>query len=57
MEKKEDTYSYRGWLNSDNFWKRVVGIWGYMMVGQLVLMAITFLIAFVVGLAAALILS
>lgn len=24
-----DTHSYKGWLNSDNFWKRAFGIMGY----------------------------
>ena len=24
-----DTYSYKGWLNSDNFWKRAFAIVGY----------------------------
>ncbi|MFA5395354.1 MAG: hypothetical protein GX097_01210 [Methanomicrobiales archaeon] len=30
-----DTYSYQGWLNSDSFWKRALGIFGYYFVGSL----------------------
>jgi hypothetical protein len=30
-----DTYSYKGWLNSDNFWKRAFGIMGYSYAAML----------------------
>lgn len=32
-----DTYSYKGWLISDSFWKRAIAVVGYSFVGQLVL--------------------
>lgn len=32
-----DTYSYKGWLNSDSFWKRAFGIFGYYLVASLVI--------------------
>lgn len=32
-----DTYSYQGWLNSDSFWKRAFGIFGYYLVATLVI--------------------
>ena len=30
-KEKVDTYSYKGWLNSDSFWKRAFAILGYQM--------------------------
>lgn len=36
MEKNKelkDTHSYKGWLNSDSFWKRVWAIYGYGAIG------------------------
>jgi len=30
---EEDTYSYKGWLISDSFWKRTVAVWGYILTG------------------------
>jgi len=30
-----DTYSYKGWLNSDSFWKRAFGIFGYYLAATL----------------------
>ena len=32
-----DTYSYRGWMNSDMFWKRALGVYGYYIVGALMI--------------------
>ena len=60
MAKKheEDTYSYKGWLNSDSFFKRMLAIMGYSMVGGMLIYAamfalllVIFLIAAIVGLA------
>ena len=28
-KKQKETYSYKGWLNSDNFLKRAFAVWGY----------------------------
>lgn len=33
---KVDTYSYKGWLNSDSFFKRAFSIAGYQMVATLI---------------------
>ena len=30
-----DTYSYQGYLNSDSFWKRAFGIFGYYLAASL----------------------
>ncbi|MBD3270603.1 hypothetical protein GF376_03690 [Candidatus Peregrinibacteria bacterium] len=40
--KKEDTYSYRGWLNSDFFLKRSFAIYGYMAVAGLIITGIIY---------------
>ena len=34
---REDTYSYRGWLVSDKFWKRFLAFTGYTYVALMVL--------------------
>ncbi len=36
--KKVDTYSYKGWLNSDSFLKRAFAAYGYVMVASLIIM-------------------
>lgn len=45
MAKKqsEDTYSYKGWLVSDSFLKRMLAIMGYNMVGGMIIYGIMFL--------------
>ena len=35
--KPVDTHSYKGWLNSDVFWKRALGVYGYSFVGSLII--------------------
>jgi len=35
MTEKEETYSYKGWLNSDSFIKRAFGVLGYVIVAEL----------------------
>ncbi len=44
-KKTEDTYSYKGWLNSDSFLKRAFSILGYMFVAQMIIQ-IPFIIIF-----------
>ena len=44
---KKDTNSYKGWLNSDYFLKRVAAFWGYLLLG-VILIYVAFGIAFVV---------
>ena len=38
--EKKDTYSYKGWLNSDNFLKRVFAVTGYYTLGSRMITAI-----------------
>lgn len=40
----EDTYSYRGWLVSNSFWKRAIAVFGYGLVAQLIIGAVLALI-------------
>ena len=35
--KKKDTYKYKGWMNSDYFLKRALGVVGHYVVGALVI--------------------
>ena len=35
--KKNDTHSYKGWLNSDNFLKRAFAVLGYSLVATLII--------------------
>lgn len=36
-KSKEETYSYKGWLNSDSFLKRAFAIYGYSLVAALII--------------------
>jgi hypothetical protein len=40
MKKKEDTYSYKGWLISDKFIKRCFAVLGHYMVAGLLIYAV-----------------
>ncbi|MBU2566980.1 hypothetical protein KKG46_05505 [Patescibacteria group bacterium] len=48
--KKEETYSYKGWLISDSFIKRAMAVLGYQFVASLIINAVIFgiIIGFVV---------
>jgi hypothetical protein len=46
-KKKEDTHSYKGWLNSDSFWKRAVAVFGYNIVGYFIIIIIFLAIIFI----------
>lgn len=43
-KKGSDTYSYKGWLNSDSFMKRSFAIWGYHFVANLIISIIFFIV-------------
>jgi hypothetical protein len=43
-----DTHSYKGWLNSDSFFKRAFAIFGYNAVATLIIQIPLMLIAFVI---------
>jgi hypothetical protein len=46
-QKEKDTYSYRGWLISDNFLKRAFAILGYYSVASLIISFILLLLLFI----------
>lgn len=46
----EDTYSYRGWMNSDNFFKRAFAVLGYSLVAQLIISLVAGVLGVIVGL-------
>ena len=48
QKSKEDTYSYKGWLNSDTFLKRAFAIYGYMMVAGLIVAIPFYIILFLI---------
>ena len=48
QESKEDTYSYKGWLNSDSFLKRAFAIYGYMLVAGLMITISVYIIIFLI---------
>ena len=55
-KKKVDTYSYKGWMLSDNFLKRAFAVFGHYIVADLIivgtllfLIVILMLIVFAVG--------
>jgi len=47
--KKEDTHSYKGWLNSDSFWKRAFAVFGYSVVAQTVISLSVMVVAGIFG--------
>ena len=46
-KNKEDTYSYRGWLTSDSFHKRIFSIFAYTLLAQLYLLFIIIILVLV----------
>jgi len=46
---KKETYSYKGWLNSDSFLKRAFAVLGYQSVGVLVIYGVFLVIAIILG--------
>ena len=49
----EDTYSYRGWIVSDSFWKRALAVFGYGLVAQFIIGIVLALIFIVPAIIAA----
>jgi hypothetical protein len=49
-----DTYSYRGWMNSDSFLKRAVGVWLYALMGGFIVWLIIMLVFVILMVIAAL---
>ncbi len=51
MTKKQfvkDTYSYKGWLNSDNFLKRAFACLGYQAVATLIIYCLVLIVALLI---------
>lgn len=44
IAKRQDTYSYRGWLVSDSFLKRMAAVYGYNLVGGLAIGCVVFVL-------------
>ncbi len=49
IKKRQDTYSYRGWLVSDLFWKRAAAVYGHYLVAGLVISVLFFLLITIVA--------
>lgn len=47
--QKVDTHSYKGWLNSDSFWKRAFAILGYSTVAGLIVSIPFYIIGFIMA--------
>ncbi len=45
--QKTDTHNYQGWLNSDSFVKRALAVYGYNLVGGLII-SVPVIIIFIV---------
>lgn len=43
-----DTHSYKGWLNSDSFWKRAFAVLGYNTVASFIIAIPIYIIMFVI---------
>lgn len=48
--KMEDTYSYKGWLNSDSFLKRAFAVYGYGFVPIPIMIILTLTLGIIVQL-------
>lgn len=40
MSETVDTFSYKGWMNSDSFIKRSFGVFGYSLVASLIVQTV-----------------
>lgn len=49
MEGNKDTYSYKGWLNSDSFIKRAFGVLGYYSIASIILVIVFLICALLLG--------
>jgi hypothetical protein len=48
MPNTPDTFSYKGWMNSDSFIKRTFGVFGYNLVASLIVQAVIMALVMVV---------
>lgn len=49
LTEKNDTYSYRGWLVSDSFYKRAIACWGHTIVGYFLIILCVLGVVFAVS--------
>ncbi|MFO8016579.1 MAG: hypothetical protein R6U32_05730 [Candidatus Woesearchaeota archaeon] len=47
MKQKQDTYSYKGWLVSDNFLKRAFAVLGYQFVAGMIVYVVILIVVLV----------
>lgn len=47
--KKQDHHEYEGWLNSDKYWKRLLGFTGYTTMSIIVLYIAFLVLCFISG--------
>lgn len=47
--KQKETYSYRGWLNSDSFLKRAFAVYGYAFVAGLIIIVPLYVLMLIFG--------
>jgi hypothetical protein len=48
-DEDSDTHSYKGWLNSDSWWKRAAAIQWYSFAFWIVVYGIIFILAVIFG--------
>ncbi len=48
-KKKKDTYSYRGWLTSDSFHKRIFSIFSYVILAQLYIIFVIIILIYAIS--------
>lgn len=48
QKNKRDTYSYKGWLTSDNFLKRAFAVYGYALVAGLIIAIPIYILMFLI---------
>ena len=46
---EKDTYSYKGWLVSDRFMKRVTAVWSYALLGTIMAYTLLFCIGLLIN--------
>lgn len=49
MSETKDTFSYKGWMNSDSFMKRAFGVYGYSLVAGFIISAAVMAVFVVLG--------
>jgi hypothetical protein len=47
-KEKKDTYSYKGWMLSDNIIKRAFGVYGHSLLAALMIMIPIYVLMFII---------